>query len=85
MCQSSRRKLQSCDVFISCVNHQGGSYKVAMCLYHASIIMEEVLKLRCEYIMRKSSRRVYKVAMCLYHASIIMEEVIVLRFLYIMC
>ena len=42
---------------MSCVNHQEGSYQVAVCIYHLSIIEGEVIKLRCVYVMRQSSRR----------------------------
>ena len=54
MRQSSRKKLKRCGVYISCVNHKGGSYKVAVGIDHASIIKEEVIKLWCVYIMRQS-------------------------------
>ena len=50
-----------------------------VCVYHASIIKDDVIKLQCVYIMRQSSGRSYKVAGCIYHASIIKEEVITLR------
>ena len=43
-----------CGVYISCVHHKGRRYKFAVCIYHASIIKEEVIKLRCVYIMRQS-------------------------------
>ena len=45
---------------ISCVNHKGGSNKVAVCIYHVSIIKEEVKKLPSVYIMRQSTRKKLK-------------------------
>ena len=42
---------------MSYVNHQEGSDQVAVCIYHLSIIEGEVIKLRCVYVMRQSSRR----------------------------
>ena len=70
-------------MYISCINHKGGSYKVVVCIYHASIIKKEVIKLQRVYIMRNHKEGSYKVAVCIYHASIIKEEVIKLRCVYI--
>ena len=53
VCQSGRKFAEclynesSCVVYISCVNHQERSYKVAVCIYNVPIIKEEDIKLRC--------------------------------------
>ena len=38
--QSSRKKFQSCGAYISNVNHEGKSLKVAVCVHHMSIFKE---------------------------------------------
>ena len=63
-------------MYISCVNRQGRSYIVAVCICHTSIMKEDVIELPCVYIMCQSSRKKFKVALCIYHVSIVKEEVI---------
>ena len=56
-------------MYILCVNHQGGSYQVSECIYHVSVIKKEVIKLRCVYVIRQSSRR--KLSSCGVHISFV--------------
>ena len=86
MSGSQKKMGLSWGIYISCVDNQRKSFKVAKSIYHVWITKEKVLKLRSLYISYLDhQRKCFKFAESIYHVWITKENVLKLQSLYIMC
>ena len=72
-------------MYMSDVNQQGKSIKVATCIYEMPINKENVLKLLYVYVGCQSTSKSDKVSICIYQMPINKKKVLKFRYLYIRC